>query len=184
MEKFTFNEKNLEKSKKYIQKYPKGKEQSAIKALLDLAQRQNNGWLSPECIEYVATFLNIPFVKVMEVASFYTMFNLKPVGQYHVKVCCTTPCWLRGADEIKDKILDHLGVSLDELTKDAKFSVSEVECLGACVNAPVIQINDDTYEDLDEHSAIKLLDDLEKNIPIQSGSAIGRQCSKAVFKAE
>ncbi|MBP9753288.1 MAG: NADH-quinone oxidoreductase subunit NuoE [Proteobacteria bacterium] len=176
---FSFDDYNLKKADAYLKKYPKGKEQSAIKALLDLAQRQNDGWLSKECIEYVATFLDIPFIKAMEIASFYTMFNLKPVGKFHVKVCCTTPCWLNGADDIKEKILKYLNVDLDEITNDGLITVSEVECLGACVNGPVMQINDDFFEDLDEASALLLIQKIKENKPIQSGSAVGRQCSKA-----
>jgi NADH-quinone oxidoreductase E subunit len=177
---FCFTQENLEKAKHYIEKYPTGKERSALKSLLDLAQRQNDGWLSKSCIEYVAHFLNIPFIQVMEVASFYTMFNLKPVGKHHIKVCCTTPCWLRGSDDIKKTLLNHLKVSENTITEDGLFTVSEVECLGACVNAPIVQINDDYFEDLDQESVISLIDCLKEGKPIKAGSQAGRQCSKPI----
>lgn len=161
---FCFTEENIQKAHYFIKKYPSGRQQSAIKALLDLAQRQNGGWLSGACIEYVAQFLNIPAITAMEVASFYTMFHLKPVGKHHVKVCGTTPCWLRGADQIKATCRRHLDIDFDQMTTDGFFSLEEVECLGACVNAPVIQVNDDYFEDLDEEKTIQLLNSLS---PIQ-----------------
>lgn len=181
---FQFSAQNLAKAKKYIQKYPEGRERSAIKALLDLAQRQNNGWLSKESIEYVAQFLNMPFVKAMEIATFYTMFNLKPVGKNHIKICGTTPCWLNGAEVIKKTCQNHLDINIGDITDDQMFSIEEVECLGACVNAPVIQINDDYYEDLDATSLCHILDQLADNKKVTPGSAQQRQCSKAKKHAE
>lgn len=147
-EKFAFDKDNLKKMKEIIGKYPKGRQKSAVLPLLDMAQRQNNGWLSVPAIEHVAEQIGQPYMKVYEVASFYSMFNLQPVGKYHIQVCGTTPCWLRGAAEVKKYFEKNTGVKSGEVND--MFTISEVECLGACRNAPVVQINDDFYEDLDE----------------------------------
>ena len=157
---FIFDDENLAKAQAIIKKYPEGKQKSAILPLLDLAQRQMHGWLPKVAIEYVAKFLNLPFIRAYEVATFYTMFNLQPVGKYHIQVCTTTPCWLRGSDQIVTACKKKLGIDLNETTDDAKFSLIEVECLGACVNAPVVQINDDYFEDLTEEKVIDLIDKL------------------------
>ncbi|MFP3018713.1 MAG: NADH-quinone oxidoreductase subunit NuoE [Candidatus Tisiphia sp.] len=157
---FSFNDENLKKAQNIIKKYPENKQKSAILPLLDLAQRQMNGWLPRGCIEYVANFLNLPFIRAYEVATFYTMFNLKPVGRYHIQICGTTPCWLRGSDKIVTICKKKLGINFGELISDKKFSLTEVECLGACVNAPVVQINDDFFEDLDEKKMADLIDSL------------------------
>ncbi len=159
--------------------YPIDRKASAVLPLLDLAQRQCNGWLPAAAIHAVADKLDMPFIRVYEVASFYTMFNLKPVGQYHVKVCGTTPCWLRGAEDVMSACKSHLGIQKDETTSDNLFTLSEFECLGACVNAPVIQINDDYIEDLTPEKMIALLDDLKSSKTLTAGSTRGRQCSKA-----
>jgi NADH-quinone oxidoreductase subunit E len=147
---FIFNAKNLSLLEEIFAKYPKDNKRSAILPLLDLAQRQNNGWLSRAVIEYISTIIDLPAIRVYEVASFYSMFNLKPVGKYHIQICGTTPCWLRGADNIKTICESALAIKVGETTQDGKFTLSEVECLGACTRAPVIQINDDYYEDLNE----------------------------------
>jgi NADH-quinone oxidoreductase subunit E len=157
---FSFNNDNLKKAQDIIKKYPENKQKSAILPLLDLAQRQMNGWLPKASIEYVANFLNIPFIRAYEVATFYTMFNLQPVGRYHIQICGTTPCWLRGSDKIAAICQKKLAINFGELTSDKKFSLTEVECLGACVNAPVVQINDDFFEDLDEEGMVRLIDSL------------------------
>ena len=157
---FIFDDENLAKAQAIIKKYPEGKQKSAILPLLDLAQRQMHGWLPKVAIEYVAKFLNLPFIRAYEVATFYTMFNLQPVGKYHIQVCTTTPCWLRGSDQIVTACKKKLGIDLNETTNDGKFSLIEVECLGACVNAPVVQINDDYFEDLTEEKVIDLIDKL------------------------
>lgn len=157
---FQFTDDNLKKAQAYIEKYPQDKQASAILPLLDLAQRQNDGWLSQEVIEYVANFLNMPAIRVYEVASFYTMFNLKPVGRYHVQVCGTTPCWLRGAEDIMHACEAALAIKKGETTLDNLFTLSEVECLGACVNAPVVQINDDYYENLSPESVQTTIESL------------------------
>jgi len=154
---FAFSDANLQKAKEILKQYPKGKEQSAILPLLDMAQRQHDNWLPVYVIEYVANFLDIPFMRAYEIASFYTMFNLKPVGKYHIQVCGTTPCWLRGADKIIDTCKSKLGISKGQTSEDGLFTLTEVECLGACRNAPVAQINDDYFEDLDEKKMDELI---------------------------
>ncbi len=160
---FSFNEENLQKAKNIIKKYPENKQKSAILPLLDLAQRQNNGWLPKPSIEYVAKLLDLPFIRAYEVATFYTMFNLQPVGKYHIQICTTTPCWLRGSNEITNKCKKELGINFGELTMDKKFSLTEVECLGACVNAPIVQINDDFFEDLTEEKMQTIINQLKNN---------------------
>jgi NADH-quinone oxidoreductase subunit E len=130
--------------------------------LLDLAQRQNGGWLPRAAIEHVAKMLGMPFIRAMEVATFYTMYNLEPVGEHFVQVCTTTPCWLRGSDEVVKACEKTLGVSLGGTTPDGKFTLIEVECLGACVNAPMMQIGDDYYEDLDADSTERVLQELKR----------------------
>jgi NADH-quinone oxidoreductase E subunit len=172
---FVFHEDNIKKAKNYIQKYPVGQERSAIKALLDLAQRQEDvdgtkGWLSNRKIEYIADFLKMPVVKVYEVASFYTMFNLKPVGMHHIKVCGTVPCCLVGSEDIRKTCEDELGIKVGETTKDKLFTLAEVECLGACVNAPIVQIGDDYFEDLNKESMTLLINNLKDGTPIKPGS--------------
>lgn len=155
---FSFTQENLVKAEAIIAKYPEGRQKSATLPLLDLAQRQNNGWLSVAAIEYVANFLGEPYMRVYEVASFYSMFYLKPVGKYHIQVCGTTPCWLRGAADIVKACENRLGIKCGETSEDGLFSISEVECLGACINAPVVQINDDYYENLDEQKIAEIID--------------------------
>ena len=161
-EKFEFTKENLKKANEIIAKYPEGRQRSAILPLLDLAQRQNNGWLSTDAIEHVADILKMPYIRALEVASFYTMFNLKPVGKYHIQVCGTTPCMLRGAEDIVKSCKSKLKIELGQTTKDGKFTLSEVECLGACVDAPIVQINDDYYENLTKESIEDLIDNLAK----------------------
>lgn len=154
---FSFNAENLTRAQNIIAKYPVEGKRSAILPLLDLAQRQMNGWLSVTCIEYVANFLDMPFIRAYEVATFYTMFNLKPVGKYHIQVCSTTPCWLRGSDQIMKSCEERLGIRCGSITDDQQFSLVETECLGACVNAPVVQINDDYFENLTEEKMVEII---------------------------
>lgn len=163
LENFEFNKENISKAKEIIAKYPEGRQRSAILPLLDLAQRQNGGWLSQKAIEYVADLLEIAHIRALEVASFYTMFNLKPIGKYHIQVCGTTPCWLRGAEDIMKTCSKKLGIKKGETSKDKLFTLSEVECLGACVNAPMMQINDDYFEDLTSEKIEEILNKLIKN---------------------
>jgi NADH-quinone oxidoreductase E subunit len=176
---FAFTHENLTKIAEILKKYPDDRKASAVLPLLDLAQRQNDGWLKPSAIAEVANLLGMAEMRVYEVVSFYTMFNLKPVGKYHVQVCGTIPCALRGAEEIMEVCKDHLNISLGQTTADGTFTLSEVECLGACVNAPMLQINDDFFEDLTPESTKKLLEDLKSGKVPKCGSQAGRQCSKA-----
>ncbi len=164
-ETFSFNKESLKKAKELVAKYPKGRQKSAMLPLLDLAQRQNGGWLSIAAIEYVANYISEPFMRAYEVVTFYTMYNTKPVGKYHIQVCTTTPCWLRGANEIMKSCEKHAKTRCGETSKDNMFTISEVECLGACVNAPMIQINDDYYEDLDSKKIGDIIKKLKQKKP-------------------
>ena len=159
---FSFNEKNLLVVDKILSKYPKEKKASALLPLLDLAQRQNANWISTATMKVISDILSLPLIKVLEVATFYTMFNLKPVGKNLLQVCTTTPCWLRGSDDIVSVCKNKLGIDFGETTQDNKFTLLEVECLGACSNAPMVQINDYFYEDLNEDSMIKIIEDIQK----------------------
>ena len=174
---FTFAPENLARAKEIIARYPPDRAASAVLALLDLAQRQHAGWLPRAAMDHVAGILDMAPIRVYEVATFYTMFNLKPVGRYHLQVCRTTPCWLRGADELTKTCERKLGIGLKGRTADGKFSLVEVECLGGCVNSPVVQINDDFYEDLDPKKLEALLDALARGEKPKMGSQIGRQGS-------
>ena len=157
---FHFTPDNLARSKQIIAKYPAGRQASAVLPLLDMAQRQNGNWLSRAAMDVVAALLDMPPVRVYEVATFYSMFNLEPVGEHLIQICRTPSCWLRGADAIKKTCCQKLGIGLGETTADGKFTLKEVECLGACVNAPVVQINDDYHENLTPEGMDKILDDL------------------------
>ena len=174
---FEFTPENQAWAQKEIAKYPPGRQASAVIALLWRAQAQNQYWVPRAAIEKVADMLEMPYMRVLEVATFYTMFNLEPVGQHHVQLCGTTPCMLRGAEDIKTVCKSRIG---DErhVTADGKFSWIEVECLGACCNAPMVQINDDYYEDLTPENFAKLLDDLAAGRPVAKGSQIGRAGSE------
>ncbi len=174
---FEFTKSNLKEIQKHINKYPKGREQSALLPVLDIAQRQNGGWLSQACLEAVGKILNISPFKAYEVASFYSMFHLKPVGKYHVQVCGTTPCMLRGAEALCARAQKHLNVGMKEVTSDGMFSIEEIECVGACVNAPVVQINDDYFEDLTEEALVEILEQCKKDKMPKPFSAIGRVSS-------
>ena len=175
---FEFTPENLQKAKAHIAKYPPGRQQSAVLPLLDLAQRQV-GWVPLAAMDYVATLLQMPRIRVYEVATFYTMFNLRPVGKYLLQACTTTPCWLRGSDEVVAACRRKLGVGIGGTSEDGLFTLVEVECLGACVNAPILQVNDDFYEDLDGPRTEALLDALREGKPPPKGSVIGRQGSMA-----
>ena len=178
-EEFVFSPENELLIKKIVAKYPKGKQASAVMPLLDLAQRQHNNWIPMKAIELIAERLEMAKIRVLEVASFYTMYNLKPVGKYFLQLCGTTPCMLRGSDDLSRCIEDKLGISSGEITEDGKFSFLEVECLGACVNAPIVQVNDDFYEDLDYDSMSLLIESLNKNSPLPTGSVKCRFGSQA-----
>ncbi len=157
-----------------VAKYPEGKQRSAVMPLLDIAQRQCGGWLPMPAIEYVADYLDMPSIRVLEVASFYTMYNLKPIGTYFIQVCGTTPCWLRGSDNVMRTCQDKLGIKNGETTEDGMFSLLEVECLGACVNAPMVQINDDYYEDLDSDMTAEIIDALRAGETPPTGTQLPR----------
>ena len=174
---FEWSEENFSKAKMIIEKYPNGRQQSAVIPLLDLAQRQNKGWLNKKTIERVAETISMSFIRVLEVATFYSMFNLEPIGKNYIQICRTTPCWLRGSNKLSEVARDITGCKLGETSNDKKFTVVEVECLGACCNAPMVQINDDYYEDLDEKSFRDILKNLVKDNKIKKGSQIGRQSS-------
>ena len=175
---FEWSKDNFNKITNILKKYPANKIQSAVIPLLDLAQRQNNGWLSKNSMEKVAETLSMSYIRVLEVATFYSMFNLEPIGKNFVQICRTTPCWLRGSDKLSKVAQEVCDTKVGGTSEDKKFTVVEVECLGACCNAPMIQINDDYYEDLDEDNFRKLLIELKSNNPIKSGSQIGRKSSQ------
>ena len=147
--------------------------------LLDLAQRQHNNWIPMKAIELIASKLDMAEIRVLEVATFYTMFNLKPVGQFFLQACTTTPCWLRGSDEMMRAIKDRYNINSGETSDCGRFSLLEVECLGACVNAPVLQVNDDFFEDLDYQTTSDLLESLEIEKPLPFGSVLGRSGSES-----
>ncbi len=176
---FVFTPENLVRAKAIIAKYPPLRAQSALIPLLQLAQQQHDNWLPRAAMDYVAAMLEIPPIRAYEVASFYTMFNRAPVGKHLVQICTTTPCWLRGSDGIKHACHEKLGINPGQTTPDGAFTVVEVECLGACVNAPMVQINDDYYEDLDSTLMGKILDDLKDGKQVSVGSQTGRRGSCA-----
>jgi NADH-quinone oxidoreductase E subunit len=172
---FEFSAKNQKKFSAIFAKYPEGREASAMMPLLDLAQRQHNGWLPRAAMDCVAEILNMAPIRVYEVATFYTMYNLAPVGENHLQVCTNLPCWLRGSDKIMSLCKKKLGIEVGETTADQKFTLSEVECLCACVNAPMMQINDDFYEDLDEASTTAILESLKSGIKPTPGPQNSRK---------
>jgi NADH-quinone oxidoreductase E subunit len=174
---FAFTPENLAKAKAYMAKYPEGRQASAVLPLLDLAQRQHDNWLPRAAMDHVAEVLGMAPMRVYEVATFYAMFNLRPVGRYFFQICTTTPCWLRGSDAVVAACHKKLGIGIGETTPDKLFTLTEVECLGACVNAPIIQVNDDFYEDLDGPSTEALIDALSQGKVPPIGSATGRQGS-------
>ena len=173
---FAFTPENMDWSAIQIAKYPEGRQASAVLPLLWQAQRQGGGWLSEPAIRFVADMLDMPYMRALEVATFYSMFNLSPVGKYFVQLCGTTPCWLRGADDLKAVCRRQIGEPGD-ISEDGKLSWIEVECLGACVNAPMVQINDDFYEDLTADTFERLLEDLRHGRNVMTGPQNGRQAS-------
>ena len=179
-EAFAFTPANKALAEKIIARYPAGRQASAVLPLLDLAQRQVGGWLPRAAMDYVADTLSMAPIRIYEVATFYSMFNLKPVGRNLLQVCRTTPCWLRGADKLTETCRRKLGIGLKETTSDGNFTLVEVECLGGCVNAPVVQINDDLYEDLDPAKLEAIIDRLARGEKPAPGSQTGRQGSAPV----
>ena len=174
---FAFSDANKARVEKEIAKYPAGRQASAVIAALWIGQEQE-GWVTKPMIEAVARMLDMPPVRVLEVATFYTMFNLEPVGEHLVQVCTTTPCWLRGSDEVVKACKKHIHDKPHTVSADGKFSWEEVECLGACVNAPMIQIDGDTYEDLDGPKTEKIIQDLRDGKTPKPGSQSGRHSSE------
>lgn len=174
---FAFNAENAQWAKATIAKYPQGRQASAVISLLWRGQEQE-GWVTHPMIESVAKMLGMPFIRVLEVATFYTMFNLQPVGTHLVQVCTTTPCWLRGSDAVVEACKKHIHPHQHTVSADGKFSWMEVECLGACVNAPMLQIDKDFYEDLDGPLTEKLLADIRAGKSVKPGPANGRHASE------
>ena len=173
-ENFEFNTSSLEDANKIILKYPKGKQQSAVMALLYIAQKQNDNWIPLAAMKYIAKLLDMPYIKVYEVATFYSMYNLSPVGKYFVQVCTTTPCMIRGANKLVEACKEKISENENVLSNDNSCSWMEVECLGACVNAPMLQINDDYYEDLDKEKTIEIFEKILKGETPKPGSYRGR----------
>ena len=181
---FKFSKENMKLVDAHIAKYPKGRQASAVMPLLDIAQRQNDNWIPEAAMEEIARLLDMPRIKVFEVATFYTMYNLEPRGKHHLQFCTTTPCWLMGSAEVVSACEKHLGIHLGETTKDGMFTMTDVECLGACVNAPVIQRNgDEFYEDLTPTNVIDVIEALRAGKPTKVGSQTGRQTSLGVMGA-
>jgi len=178
---FEFTPANLAWANAQIVKYPEGRQASAVIPLLWQAQKQHNYWLPKPAIEKVADMLDMPYIRVLEIATFYTMFNLEPVGRFFIQMCGTTPCMLRGSDDIKAVLARRVGEQR-KVSADGNFAWLEVECLGACCNAPMVQINDDYYEDLSAENVEKLLDDLAAGRPVQVGSQTGRRTSEPAGK--
>ena len=173
-ETFEFNSASLEAAKVIIKRYPKDKQQSAVMALLYMAQKQNNNWIPLAAMKCIGKYLDMPYIKVYEVATFYTMYNLAPVGKHFIQVCTTTPCMIRGAHKLVEACKEKISENENELSKDQSCSWMEVECLGACVNAPMMQINDDYYEDLDKEKTLKILDKILSGETPKPGSYRGR----------
>ena len=176
-EKFEFNENFKKIAEEVLKKYPEKNKKSAVMPFLYLAQRQNSNWIPLAAIKYISKYLSMPYISVYEVATFYSMFNLTPVGKYFVQVCTTTPCLIRGADKIVNVCKQKISEKENQVSKNGECSWTEVECLGACVNAPMMQINDSYYEDLDEKSAEKIIDSIFKNKILNPGSYRGRKNS-------
>ena len=173
-ENFEFNPASLKAAKTIIEKYPKDKQQSAVMALLYIAQKQNYNWIPLAAMKYIGKFLDMPYIKVYEVATFYTMYNLAPVGKHFIQVCTTTPCMIRGAYKLVEACKEKISENENELSKNQSCSWMEVECLGACVNAPMMQINDNYYEDLDKKKTLEILDKVLAGETPKPGSYRGR----------
>ena len=175
---FSFSKAGEKRAKQIMARYPDERKQSAVIPLLDLAQREAGGWLPRTAMDHVAQVLEMPPIRVYEVGTFYSMFNMKPVGKHLIQVCRTTPCWLRGSDELTEACKRKLDIGVGGTSEDGQFSLVEVECLGACVNAPMVQINDDYFEDLTPELMEQLIDDLAANKKVSVGSLAGRRGSE------
>ena len=174
-ENFKFSELNLKEAEKEIKKYPKNRKASAVLPLLYLVQKQNENWIPISAIKYVAKILEVPYIKVYEVVTFYSMFNLSPIGKYFVQVCTTTPCMIRGANKLVDVCKKYISKNQNELSENKICSWTEVECLGACVSAPIVQINQDYFEDLDENKTEEIIKQLLEDKFPNPGSAKNRK---------
>ena len=172
---FKFTEENLNKVEEILKRYPDKNKKSAVMPFLYLAQKQNNNWIPLAAMKYIANYLSMPYISVYEVATFYSMYNLAPVGKYFVQVCTTSPCLIRGADKIVKACKEKISPNENQISKKGSCSWIEVECLGACVNGPMMQINSDYYEDLDEKSSNEILDSLIQDKPLKPGSFRGRK---------
>ena len=172
---FKFSTENIKKVEEILKRYPDKNKKSAVMPLLYLAQRQNENWIPLAAMKYIANYLAMPYISVYEVATFYSMYNLSPVGKNFIQVCTTTPCLIRGADKIVKLCKEKISQNENEVSEKCNSSWMEVECLGACVSAPMIQVNDDYYEDLDEKSANEILESLIDNKPLKPGSFRGRK---------
>ena len=172
---FRFSDENLKKAEEILKKYPNKNKKSAVMPFLYLAQKQNSNWIPLAAMKYIANYLSIPYISVYEVATFYSMYNLEPVGKHFIQVCTTTPCLIRGADKIVQLCKEKISPNENQISKKGNCSWMEVECLGACVNAPMIQINNDYYEDLDEKSTKEILLSLIDDKPIKPGSYRNRK---------
>jgi NADH-quinone oxidoreductase E subunit len=177
---FKFEKENLKKVADILKKYPENRKKSAVMPLLDLAQRQNANHITKEIISYIASMLDMAEIRVYEVATFYSMYNLKPVGKYLLQICGTTPCMLRGSADLIKLCKEKFNIGLNETSNDEYFTLKEVECLGACVNAPMVQINDDYYEDLNVENFEAILNNLKSGKAVKIGSQTNRQCSKSI----
>ena len=174
---FEFSSVNVDVAKKIISNYPEGKQQSAVMALLYIAQRQNNNWIPLAAMKFIAKYLNMPYIKVYEVATFYSMYNLAPVGKYFIQVCTTSPCLIRGADKLVKVCKEKISKKEKIVSENGKCSWVEVECLGACVNSPMIQVNENYYEDLNEKDMKNIIDSFMNDKPLKPGSYRGRKNS-------
>ena len=175
---FKFSNENLKKVEEILKRYPKKNKKSAVMPLLYLAQKQNDNWIPLAAMKYIAKFINIPYIKVYEVATFYTMYNLSPVGKYFFQICTTTPCMIRGAYDIVNICKKKISDKENQLSKDSNCSWIEVECLGACINAPMMQINDDYYEDLNIEKTEKIINQIQNGEKPAPGSYRGRKNSE------
>jgi NADH-quinone oxidoreductase E subunit len=176
-EPFAFTPENDAKAQAYLKRYPDGGQASAILPLMTLAQAQYGGWLPTAVLDYLAEYLQMPRIRVYEVASFYDMFNTDPVGRIQIRVCRTTPCWLCGSDEVLKACEETLGIKVGESTEDGRFFLREFECLGACANAPILWVDDDYYEDLDGPKTKAIIEALQRGEQPKAGSQTGRQAS-------
>ena len=172
---FKFSDKNLKIAEGILKRYPEKRKKSAVMPLLYLAQKQNENWIPLAAIKYIAKYLSMPYINVYEIATFYTMYNLSPVGKYFIQVCTTSPCLIRGADKLVKICREKISSKEREISQNKKCSWMEVECLGACVNAPMMQVNEDYYEDLDEKNAREIIESFLNDKPLKPGSYRGRK---------